>query len=149
MADYGTDLELLAKQYSNLIQSLEKQLDEAKRKFAMVSEVIELLKKEGLYGQDKLFDVPTVLSDRYVEMSMGEAMQDILKSDQYKWASAEIIHAELLKNGYKSKSENLKRDVYSRLYRLEKDGILISKKESGLKKYSLAKSTKEEPKEKV
>ncbi|HMK76435.1 MAG TPA: hypothetical protein VK568_09690 [Thermodesulfobacteriota bacterium] len=139
MADYGADLELLAKQYGNLIQSLEKQLDEAKRKFAMVSEVIELLKKEGLYGQNKLFDVPTVLSDRYGEMSMWEAIQDILKSEHYKWASAEVIHAELLKNGFKSKSENLKRDIYSRLYRLEKDGALISRKESGVKKYSLAK----------
>ena len=56
----------------------------------------------------------------------------------------EIIHTELVKNGFKSKSENLKRDIYSRLYRLEKDGVLISKKEGGVKKYSLAKSEKEE-----
>lgn len=148
MTDYGTDLDLLAKQYSNLIQSLEKQLEETKRKFGMISEVIELLRKEGIYGQDKLFQVPPVLSDRYREMSMGEAIKDILKSDQYKWASVEVIHAELVKNGFKSKSENLKRDIYSRLYRLEKDGVLISKKEGGVKKYSLAKSEKEEIKEK-
>lgn len=148
MTDYGTDLDLLAKQYSNLIQSLEKQLEEAKRKFGMISEVVELLRKEGIYGQDKLFQVPPVLSDRYSEMSMGEAIKDILKSDQYKWASVEVIHAELVKNGFKSKSENLKRDIYSRLYRLEKDGVLISKKEGGVKKYSLGKSEKEETKEK-
>ena len=82
MTDYGTDLDLLAKQYGNLIQSLEKQLEEAKRKFGMIAEVIELLRKEGIYGQDKLFQVPAVLSDRYNEMSMAEAIKDILKSDQ-------------------------------------------------------------------
>jgi hypothetical protein len=137
MKEHMADLNILAKKYHELIESLENQLVEAKRKFTVVSEAIELLKKEGVFDQDKLFKIHPIISERYKDMSMKKAIEDILGSNEHKKLSAEDIHSELLKHCYESKSKNLKRDVYSRLFRMEENGILISIKEDGRKKYLL------------
>jgi Fic family protein len=110
-------------------------LSEARRKLTVVTEAIELLKKEGVFDQDKLFSTPEILSNKYKDWGMKVAIEDILKSAHGNKASAQYVISELQKHGFVSKSKNLKRDVYTRLFRLQKRGILGARKEGGLKKY--------------
>jgi hypothetical protein len=70
-------------------------------------------------------------------MTMSQAIEVVLESTPLRKASARTILLELQKNGFKSKSKNLKRDVYTRLFRLEQKEKLISKKEKGIKIYFL------------
>ena len=135
-----TDLDVLAKRYQERITSLENELNEEKRKFNLVSETIALLRREGIFEQEKLFETPTVLSDRYKEMGMREAIEEVLKSNQPEKLSVDFIYSELIKNGFKSGSQNLKRDLYTRLFRLEEKGILHSIKKGHAKKYFLPKT---------
>ena len=137
-----TDLSILARKYQEQIQSLETELNEEKRKLTVVSEMIELLKREGIsYEQEKLFETSPVLSHRYKDMEMPEAIQDILKSREHEKLSADDIYNELVKNDFSSKSKNLKGDVYTRLSRMEKGHKLAStkKKKGHLKRYFLPK----------
>lgn len=129
------DLSLLEKKFQEEIKALEDQLLETKRRLNIVVEAIELLKEGGTFNQDKLFVMPEILSDKYKDMSMRRAIEDILRSNHGKKLSAEFILSELKKNGFVSNSKNLKRDVYTRLFRLHKSGVLLSRKEGGLKKY--------------
>ena len=129
------DLGLLEKRFRDEIESLELRLSEARRKLTVVTEAIELLKKEGVFDQDKLFSTPEILSNKYKDWGMKVAIEDILKSAHGNKASAQYVISELQKHGFVSKSKNLKRDVYTRLFRLQKRGILGARKEGGLKKY--------------
>ena len=141
-----TDLTILARKYRERIESLENELNEEKRKFALVSEMVDLLKKEGIsYEQEKLFDTSPVLSHRYKDMSMPEAIQDILKSRQHEKLSADDIYKDLVKNDFTTESKDLKRDVYTRLCRLGKDQKLAStkKKKGHPKRYFLPKKEEE------
>jgi len=143
MTEHRTDLGALVKKYDQIILGLENQITEAKRKKEIVMQAINLLEKEGILEQDKLFELPPIqLSEKYAEASMSEAIQDILKSIDH-GLSAEEIHTELTRHGYKSKSQNLKRDVYTRMYRLGQIGKLSSFKEGGVKKYKLPEKEKE------
>lgn len=135
------DLNVLAKRYKEQVDSLQGQIEEAKRKFVVVSEAIELLKREGVFDGEKLSQPPVALSDRYKDKSMPEAIEDVLQSNQPSKLSADAIYSHLVKNGFKSKSKNFKSDVYTRLNRMVKAGKLLStKKGKGkVKKYSLPK----------
>jgi hypothetical protein len=144
-----TDLDVLAKRYQERITSLENELNEEKRKFNLVSETIALLRREGIFEQEKLFETPTVLSDRYKEMGMREAIEEVLKSNQPEKLSVDFIYSELIKNGFKSGSQNLKRDLYTRLFRLEEKGILHSIKKGHVKKYFLPKTEGEKNEEEI
>jgi aspartate/glutamate racemase len=146
MKEHSIDLDMLAKKYQERITSLENELNEEKRKLNLVSEAITLLRREGIYEQEKLFENPTVSSDRYKDMSMKEAIEDILRSYQPEKLPVDLIYSDLVTNGFKSESKNLRRDLYSRLSRLEDDGILDSIKRGRVKKYFLPK-TEEEKKE--
>jgi hypothetical protein len=137
MEEHLTELIILAKKYQERITSLENELNEEKRKFNLVSETIALLKQEGVFGQGILFETPPILSDRYKDMSMREAIEDVLKSHQPEKLSVDFIHSELVKNGFKSKSQNVKRDLYTRLFRLEEKGNINSTKKGGIKRYFL------------
>lgn len=148
MQEHMADLSIMAKKYQERIESLEKELQEAKRKFTVVSEAIELLRKEGIFEQEKLFEAPPKLSDRYKDKSMPDAIEDILKTAYPEKLPVDVIHSELLKNGFESKSQNLRRDLYTRLFRLEESGRLDSTKKGGVKRYFLPK-IEEEKKEEI
>lgn len=145
MKEHMADLNGLAKKYREQIESLQNQLEEAKRKFTVVSEAIELLKREGIFDQEKLFEMPTVISDQYKDKSMTEAVEDILRVNQPEKLSVDVIYSELVKHGFKSESQNLKGDVYSRLNRMEKSSKLISTKrgEGKMKRYFLLRKEEE------
>jgi len=144
-----SDLSVLAKKYRERVEGLEKELEEARKNLNVVTEVIELLKKERIYQQEKLFEVPPVLSDRYKDKTMTEAIEDILKTNQPEKLSVDVIHSELVKNGFKSKSQNVKRDLYTRLFRLEEKGKLDSTKKGGVKRYFLPKTGEEKNEEEI
>ena len=108
-----------------------------------------MLRREGIFEQEKLFETPTVLSDRYKEMGMREAIEEVLKSNQPEKLSVDFIYSELIKNGFKSGSQNLKRDLYTRLFRLEEKGILHSIKKGHVKKYFLPKTEGEKNEEEI
>ena len=56
-----------------------------------------MLRREGIFEQEKLFETPTVLSDRYKEMGMREAIEEVLKSNQPEKLSVDFIYSELIK----------------------------------------------------
>jgi len=135
MKDQIGDLSVLEKKFQDEIQGLEEKLSETKRKLSIVIEAIGLLKDGGTFNQNKLFNMPEPLTNKYKDMSMKQAIKDVLQSYGGKKVSAETILSDIQKNGFVSKSKNLKRDVYTRLFRLHKSGVLGSRKEGGLKKY--------------
>ena len=129
------DLSVLEKRFQDEIKNLEERLSETKRKLTIVIEAIGLLKDGGTFNQNKLFNTPEPLSNKYKDMSMKQAIKDVLQSYHGKKVSAGTILSDIQENGFVSKSKNLKRDVYTRLFRLHKSGVLGSRKEGGLKKY--------------
>jgi hypothetical protein len=137
MEEHTGDLSMVAKRYKEQVEALENQLAEAKRRLAVVTEAIELLMKEGIFEQEGLFSISSPISSKYRDLSMPEAIEAVLESTPLRKAPARTILVELQKNGFKSASKNLKRDVYTRLFRLEHKGKLISKKERGIKVYLL------------
>jgi len=137
MSEHATELSILARKYQEQVKALEDQLAEAKRRQAVVLAAMELLKEEGSLGQERLF-LPAI-TDQYKDVSMTVAIKKILESEPSQSVTAEIILSELTKHGFQSSSKNLKRDVYTRLFRMEKKRRLVSKKVKGIKNYFLPK----------
>lgn len=137
MGDQKMDLELLARKYEIEVNGHQEKLDEAKKRYTIVSEALKLLRKDGDIDQSQLFS--PVISEKYKGMSMTDAIKDIIKFHPNHKVSAGDVFSELQKHGYKSKSKNNKRDVFTRLYRLRKNGKLICRIEKGIKKYCLPK----------
>ncbi len=147
MKEQVADLGLLESRLQEEIKALEHRLSEAKRKLNVITEAIGLLEKEGILGQENLFP-QAAISTKYQGWNMSEAIKDVLKSYQGKKMSAENILSELQRQGFTSNSKNLKRDVYTRLFRLQKRRILGLRKEGGLNKYFLKEERIEEIAEK-
>lgn len=142
MKEQVIDLNQLIKKYKTRIESLQREIDETKNKMTIAYNALKLLEQEGLRIEKDLFEMPVYiikesLSEKYKNYGMRDAIKDILKEHPGKFLSGEEIYDDLIKNGFKSKSKNIKRDVYIQLYRMEKDGKIISKKEEGRKKYTL------------
>jgi cell division protein FtsB len=144
MKEQVADLSLLEKKFQDEIKALEDQLLKTKKRLTIVTEAIELLKEGGTFNQDNLFIMPETLSDKYKGVPMRKAIEEILRSYHGKKVSAGDVLSNLKKNGFVSKSKNLKRDVYTRLFRLRKSGILCSRTEGGLKKYFIKEDKIEE-----
>ena len=137
MSEHTSELEALAIKFDRQERELEERLAEVKKNKQIVSEALSLLRGEPVFGRQSGF-LP-VASEKYKDMSMTVAIKSILKSPQFQKASAAEILSELQRHGYKSKSKSPKRDVHTRLYRMEGDGLVTSAKENGTKKYSLPK----------
>lgn len=135
MGDQRIGLEVLAKKYLADMNRLEEELTEAKKRYEVVSTAIELLLKDGDPGQTELF--PMILSEKYKGKSMTVAIMDIIESSPNHKSSANEVFSALQKHGFQSESKNLKRDVFTRLYRLRKGGKLICRREKGIYKYYL------------
>jgi len=130
MEGHMPDLNLLVKKFQERIESLQGELEGAKKNLTVVLEAIELLKREGVFGQQRLFKAPDMISDRFKDISMTQAIEDILRDKQPDKLSADEIYSDLIGNGFKSDSQNLKRDVYSRLNRMKNSGKIISTKKA-------------------
>jgi Fe2+ or Zn2+ uptake regulation protein len=78
-------------------------------------------------------------SKKYEDMSMGEAILDLLNNHLV--MEAKEIQIELLNNGFKSVSKTLLGDIYGRLSQLVSDGKIITFKDGkNFKKYKIATS---------
>jgi hypothetical protein len=133
------DLENLARKYQDQVDLLQRQMEEARGNLSVVMQALALLEKEGNGRQMALSVAPIVVSSKYKDMTMSEAIKDILAGKHPEKLSADTIYTALVQNGFKSKSQNMKRDLYTRLFRMAGQGILASAKKGKVKKYSLAK----------
>ena len=135
MAEQKMELETLFKKYQAQANCLRDQLATVTERLSAISTALELLRTEGGSGQEPLFQ--PVETERYKTKSMTAAINDILESNPAHKAAAEEILIELQRHGFHTESKNLKRDVFTRLYRLRKKGKLISRTEKGIRKYFL------------
>ena len=137
MSEFTAELNIRLRKYQEQAKLLEEQLAGVKKRQAVLLAALELEKEEGVLEQEGLFPPPT--TDQYRGVSMTVVIKKILESEPSRGVTAEAILTELTKHGFQSSSKNLKRDVYTRLFRLEKKRQLVSKKIKGLKHYSLPK----------
>ena len=140
MKDQTNVLNELIKKYKKSIENLEKQINETKNKMLIASNALKLLSQEGLFEPTP--DIPSIdvsaisasISDKYKNVSLNKSIIDVLNNSN-KYLDGQEIYDELIKNGFQSKSSNIKRDVYVGLYRLNRDKKIISKQVEGKKKY--------------
>ncbi len=126
-------LNQLLKKYKSEIENLDKRIKEKKEKLNIVYEAIQLLQQEGV-TQSTLLSKTESISEKYKGVSKNKAILDIL-SNSDKYLSGQQIYDEMIKNGIESTSNDLKRDVYITIYRLEKSGKVITRKHENRKKY--------------
>jgi FtsZ-interacting cell division protein ZipA len=120
-------IEALKKEYdiwSAKAKALEAQSKEASHNAEIIQQTIRLMKhREQMPSELELFLQP-MKTDKYKGKSMAEAILIILANEAN--LNGKEIYQRLEQNGFESKSKTLQRDVYTRLYNLEKDGKLTS-----------------------
>ena len=114
-------------------------------KINAIHKVMNYLKHEGFLDQAELFEGTVKLSTKYTNMSKSEAVLDILNSDKEKeWQVKEILNL-LQLHGFKTKSKNLMRDLYSHLYFMARRNKIKSvKTENGLRYKAIVTEEKQE-----
>jgi hypothetical protein len=140
-----TDLKRLIEEYELAIQRCEQEIIDKKRKQNIARQALELLIQEGVTN----VEMPQTRANRLLEgldlsVGLGSALRKIFNSWPDEFLSAQDIYDQLVKNGFHSKSANIKRDVYVRLYKMEKTRTLESKEQEGIKKYRLRKGVTQE-----
>jgi len=120
-------IEALKKEYdiwSAKAKALEAQSKEAFHNAEIIQQTIILMKhREEMSSEPELFLQP-VKTERYKGKSMAEAIFDILANEAN--LNGKEVCQRLEQNGFESQSKTLQRDVYTRLYHLERDGKLTS-----------------------
>jgi hypothetical protein len=143
MSERMDDLEGLEKRYKAEIADLESRLSESSHKLSVVMEAMALLKKESTFAQPPLFGESVPTADKYSNMNLTAAVLDAIRTTGTK-VTADFVIKTVQANGFKSNSSNMKRDVYTRLLRLQKRGVLGYRKDGGLKKYFILKDKSED-----
>jgi hypothetical protein len=140
MQDQKSDLEAVIQKYQHIIDTLGKQVEDAKNNIRIAQAALQLLQQESIIGQSKLFEIPpSKVSDKYSGSTMRNAIMDILKYHPEESLTGQEIYDELIKNGFHSRSKNIRRDVYIALNRFKKADEIICIKEGGRNKYTLKK----------
>jgi hypothetical protein len=130
-----SDLNELLKKYKSEIEKLEIRIKEKKERLNIVYEAIQLLRQEGVTQSSfSLSSKTESITEKYKGFSMNNAILDIL-SHSDKYLSGQQIYDEMVKNGFKSLSSDMKRDVYITMYRLKKEGTVTTKRHENRKKY--------------
>ncbi len=130
-------LNQLLKKYKSEIENLDKRIKEKKERLNIVYEAIQLLHQEGVTQSSLSLSSKTEsITEKYKGFSMNNAILDIL-SHSDKYLSGQQIYDEMVKNGFDSLSSNIKRDVYITMYRLKKEGKVITKRHENRKKYMI------------
>ena len=107
----------LIKRYQERAETLKRELVEAEQKLKSFNETYEALQNEHI---SNVSPDTQPLSEKYSKMSKLEAVLDIMGSNVDRgWRPQEIVQ-KLLTNGFKTKSKNFLRDIYSDLYKLSK-----------------------------
>ncbi len=132
-----SDLNELLKKYKSEIEKLEVRIKEKKERLNIVYEAMQLLHQEGVtQSSSSLSSKTESISEKYKGFNMNKAIFDIL-SHSDKYLSGQQIYDEMVKNGFESLSSDIKRDVYITMYRLKKEGKVITKKHENRKKYMI------------
>ncbi len=124
----------------SIANKYKEQLEGLKNKYDLVLKLIELEKKEEVPRQLSMpFNSPVALSDSSQDKSMTEIIEDILRVNPFAKLTVDEIYNEIIKTDFRSKSKtkDLKRDVYARLFRMEQRKLISSAKKGGIKRYSL------------
>ncbi|MEE9259940.1 MAG: hypothetical protein V3U40_02365 [Candidatus Scalindua sediminis] len=130
-----SDLNQLLKKYKSEIEKLEVRIKEKKERLNIVYEAMQLLQQEGVTESSFTVSSKTgSITEKYKGFSMNNAIFDIL-SHSDKYLSGQQIYDEMVKNGFESLSSDIKRDVYITMYRLKKEGKVITKIHENRKKY--------------
>ncbi len=140
MKEQITDLNQLIKKYKSTIESLQEQINETTEKMNVAYRALQLLQQEGVSQSVLPLSVPESISEKYKNISMNKAIFDVL-SNAEKYLNGQEIYDELIKNGFKSGSSNIKRDVYIALYKLLNENKLVSRKHENRKKYMIKQNT--------
>jgi Fe2+ or Zn2+ uptake regulation protein len=138
MKDQGSDLNQLIKKYKKTIIKLQTGIEETKRKMNTAYEALKLLEQEKMLKPTSYsFSFATEsVSEKYKDMGLNKAILNVLKDNKDKYFSGQEIYEELIKEGFKSNSTDVKRDVYIALYRLLKTNKIIAKEVDKRKKYT-------------
>jgi hypothetical protein len=136
-------LEALIKKYQYVIDTLGKQVDDAKNKLNIAQSALHLLQEEDIITkQNSFFKIPPEkVSDKYAKTNLRATIRDVLVSHPEEYLNGQEIYDELIKNGFHSGSKNIKRDVYTALnyLRKQKGEEIIFIEEGGRKKYTIKK----------
>jgi len=132
-------IQLLLKKYKERkeqltaeLEDLKSELQEIDGKLFAFNTTLDSLREEGL-SREETATALAEISERYADMQKNEAILDVLNSDPEKaWKAKEIVES-LIKNGLKTESKNLLRDVYNELSRLvnAKDARVVIIKKRG------------------
>lgn len=132
------------------MENLEKQLSEKKQKMETLYETIKLLRDAYPPTEEKLSktlptkkSLPESLTNKYSDMSLRESIFDILKSQNEAYLNGQEVYDELIKNGFSSNSQDIKRDVHQLLYKLRKADKLVIDGNKYPKRYTIRTNFKE------
>jgi chromosome segregation ATPase len=101
------------------LEDLKLELQEIDGKLSAFNTTLNSLQDEGVPREEAAATL-TDISDKYTNVKKNEAILDVLNSDPEKvWKAKEVVDS-LIKNGLKTESKNLLRDVYNELSRLAK-----------------------------
>lgn len=114
---------------------LQVQRQEALKNAEVIQQAISLIKQRTDMPQTAQLPLPKI-SEKYKDMTMTDAIHDILKHEENPNGSE--VYERLTQNGFSSNSKNVKRDVYTRLYRLAvKEKKILASGSRGNLRYSL------------
>ncbi len=117
-------------------KALEAQSKEAFHNAEHIQETIRLIRRRETASTEPELFLTKKVSDKYKDMSMPASIEDILKNEPD--LNGNEIFQRLEQNGFQSESKNLKRDVYTRLFRLATEGKINAKvRKDGIRRYTL------------
>jgi Fe2+ or Zn2+ uptake regulation protein len=137
-----TGLNQLLMKYKSEIEDLETQIKKKKESLNIVYEALKLLQQEGSVQST----LPSLsikaesisISEKYKGLGINKAIIAVLSnSKDNRYLSTQEIYDEMIKNGFKSASSDIKRDVYIAMYRLEKSRKVNTIKKGNRKKYMI------------
>jgi Fe2+ or Zn2+ uptake regulation protein len=134
----ASNLNQLLRKYKSEIENLEKQINEKKQKVSIAYEALKLLQQEGLveYIRKAPFESESI-SEKYRGLGINKVIIEVLSNSKDRYLSTQEIYDEMTKNGFKSASSDIKRDVYISMYRLEKSGKVNTIKKENRKIYMI------------
>ena len=136
MAEQIIEINQLLKRYKAEIEKLEKQLMGKKEKVRVLYEAMKIMEQEKILQPTASLLNTESISEKYKEMSLNKAVLNILSNSEGYLDGNSVLN-ELLKNGFTSGSSDIRRDVFIALYRLSRDGKIMTKKIENRKKYIL------------
>jgi hypothetical protein len=116
-------------------KSLEAQSKEAFHNAEIIQETIRLMKHREKMPIEPELPLQIVKTDKYKGMTMAQAIFNVLTSEP--GLNGKEIYQRLEQHGYETESKTLQRDVYTRLYNLDKNGKIISFTDKGFKCYKM------------